>query len=78
MTTLKDILALLAILACYGIAGRMDFDDALRQEEAMRGSHLERSVCSHDVFTTRAETPPMNRDELAATVPDRDCEKTPL
>mgnify|MGYP001218828587 FL=1 len=77
MTTLRDILALLAVLACYGIAGRMDYDDALRQEESMRGSHLERRVCIHDVFPS-AETSVTDRDELAAAVPDRDCEKTPL
>lgn len=29
MTTLKDILCLLAILVAYGIAGRMDYDDAV-------------------------------------------------
>ena len=55
MTTLKDILALLAILACYGIAGRMDYDDAVRHEAYMRGRSIERLACAHDV-TRRART----------------------
>lgn len=33
MTTFKDVLCLLAIFIAYGIAGRMDYDDALRLEQ---------------------------------------------
>ena len=32
MSTLKDVLCLLAILVAYGIAGRMDYDDAAMLE----------------------------------------------
>lgn len=32
----KDILCLLAILAAYGLAGRLDYEDAIAMEEAMR------------------------------------------
>lgn len=34
MSTLKDVLCLLAIIVAYGIAGRMDYDDALMLDEA--------------------------------------------
>lgn len=33
----KDILCLLAILAAYGLAGRLDYEDAIAMEEALRG-----------------------------------------
>ena len=36
MSTLKDVLCLLAILLAYGIAGRMDYDDAAMLEEAQQ------------------------------------------
>ncbi len=36
MTTLKNILIPLAILALYGIAGHMDYEDAVRLDESMR------------------------------------------
>lgn len=78
MTTLKDILALLAILACYGIAGRMDYDDAQRHERYMRSRSDEGLDCIHDVRPTRADAPPVERNALAATAPDRDCEMTPF
>ncbi|MCK6392689.1 hypothetical protein [Zoogloea sp.] len=76
MTTLKDIRALLAILACYGIAGRMDYDDALRHEEYMRSRSVERLACVHDVHPTRTDAPPADRNALAATAPDLGCEMT--
>ena len=78
MTTLKDILALLAILACYGIAGRLDYDDAVRHEEFMRGTHLEQNACAHAIFPKRAEaTQPVN-DDPAQTDLDRDGKTTCL
>jgi hypothetical protein len=36
MSTLKDLLCLLAILVAYGIVGRMDYDDAVMLEAAQR------------------------------------------
>lgn len=78
MTTLKDILALLAILACYGIAGRLDYDDAVRHEEYMHGRSAERRACPQGISSTSAEAPPAERDDLVAAGGDRDCETTPL
>ena len=36
MSTIKDFLRLLLVVVCYGVAGRMDYDDALILEEAQR------------------------------------------
>lgn len=36
MTHWKDALCLLAIFVAYGLAGHMDYQDALAMEEAMR------------------------------------------
>ena len=36
MSTIKDFLCLLLVVICYGIAGRMDYDDALLLDEAQR------------------------------------------
>lgn len=33
MVTLKDVLCLLAIFIAYGITGRLDYEDAERQEQ---------------------------------------------
>lgn len=38
MSTLKDVLCLLAILVAYGIAGRTDYDDAVMHEEAQQAA----------------------------------------
>jgi hypothetical protein len=40
MSTLKDVLCLVAILVAYGIAGRMDYDDAAMLEEAQQAAAL--------------------------------------
>lgn len=40
MSTLKEVLCLLAILVAYGIAGRMDYDDAAMLEEAQQAAAL--------------------------------------
>lgn len=76
MVTLKDILILLVILAAYGIAGRMDYDDAVRHEEYMRSRNVERLACVRDVHPMRADAPSADRKALAAAAPDRDCEMT--
>ena len=36
MSTIKDFLCLLLVVICYGIAGRMDYDDALLLDKAQR------------------------------------------
>ena len=36
MSTIKDYLCLLLVIVCYGIAGRIDYDDALLLDEAQR------------------------------------------
>jgi hypothetical protein len=36
MSTIKDFLCLLIVVICYGIAGRIDYDDALLLDEAQR------------------------------------------
>ncbi len=38
MSTLKDVLCVLAIIVAYGIAGRMDYDDAVMHEEAQQAA----------------------------------------
>ncbi|MBT9597760.1 MAG: hypothetical protein IV094_17395 [Vitreoscilla sp.] len=38
MSTLKDTLCLLAILVAYGIAGRMDHDDAVLLDDVQRAT----------------------------------------
>ncbi|WP_298435767.1 hypothetical protein [Ottowia sp.] len=77
MATLKDILALLVILACYGIAGRMDYDDAVRQEEYMRGRSVEGHACTQDLSKT-AEAQAVEPGDVAEAEADRDCETTPF
>jgi len=78
MTTLKDILALLAILACYGIAGRLDYDDAVRHEAYMHSRGLERPVCAHDSSSTSAEVTPATLDDPDDGPADRDCKPPSL
>ena len=36
MSTIKDFLCMLLVVICYGIAGRMDYDDAMLLDEAQR------------------------------------------
>ena len=36
MSTIKDFLCLLLVIVCYGIAGRIDYDDAMLLDEAQR------------------------------------------
>jgi len=44
MVPFKDALCLLAMLVAYGIAGRMDYDDAVMLEQAQQEPAL---ACSH-------------------------------
>ena len=50
MSTVKDVLCLLAIVVAYGIVGRMDYDDAVMLEEAQRQpTAATSSDCAPDV-----------------------------
>lgn len=40
MTSWKDVLCLLAIFVAYGLAGRLDYPDAVAMEETMRDDLL--------------------------------------
>ena len=44
MVPFKDALCLLAMLVAYGIAGRMDYDDAVMLEKAQQATAF---ACSH-------------------------------
>ena len=44
MVPFKDALCLLAMLVAYGIAGRMDYDDAVMLEQAQQAPAF---ACSH-------------------------------
>ncbi len=75
MATLTDILILLAVLAAYGIVGRMDYDDAVRHEEFMRARHLEQGAsCAPATTPERADTAAAaSHDPLAQAEIARDC-----
>ena len=36
MSTIKDVLCLLAIFVAYGITGRLDYEDAVRLEQTLQ------------------------------------------
>ena len=40
MTSWKDVLCLLAIFVAYGLAGHLDYQDAVAMEEVMRDDSL--------------------------------------
>ena len=47
MSTIKDFLCLLLVVNCYGIAGRMDYDDTLLLDKAQRHPALAvETVCT--------------------------------
>ena len=39
MTTIKDVLCLMAIFVAYGIVGRLDYEDAVRLEQIIKERH---------------------------------------
>lgn len=78
MTTLKDFLVLLAIMAFYGIVGRLDYDDAVRHEEFMHDKHPEQSACVHAFSPMRARTARPANDSPNQEDLDRDCKTTRL
>jgi hypothetical protein len=73
MTTLKDILAVLAILAGYGIAGRLDYEDAVLHEAVMRNGRFEQGVCAPDRSPVRADAR-LASDDLVQANSDRGCD----
>ena len=40
MSTIKDVLCLLAIFIAYGITGHLDYEDAVRLEQTLRERQL--------------------------------------
>lgn len=62
MSTLKDALCLLAIFVVYGVAGHMDYEDAVAAQEVQQASlppdHLE---CPTAVSAVGPERPPRRR-----------------
>ena len=75
MSNFKSVLCLLAILLAYGVAGRMDYDDAVRHEEFMRARHLEQGAsCAPATTPERADTAAAaSHDPLAQAEIARDC-----
>ncbi|MCU7370017.1 hypothetical protein PEC18_03815 [Paucibacter sp. O1-1] len=55
MTHWKDALCLLAIFVAYGLAGHMDYQDAVAMEEAMREDTSQ--LCSMSTGATAEPTP---------------------
>jgi hypothetical protein len=53
MPTIKEILMLLAIMALYGLAGHMDYQDAMRRQEFIRARH---EVCARSSAAPHANT----------------------
>lgn len=47
MSTIKTILSVLAIVAAYGVVGRMDYDDAVMMESAYK--EVAQTDCLRDV-----------------------------
>ncbi len=80
MATLKDFLITLAVLAAYGIVGRMDYDDAVRHEEFMRTRRLEQGAsCAPATTPKRADTTTAaTHDPLVQAEFARDCPTSPL
>lgn len=76
MSTIKDLLFLLAIFVAYGIAGRMDYDDAVMLEQAQRASRSARVECAPAEATLVTESVararPLPLDSLADEIAEAD------
>ena len=60
MSTLKDVLCLLAIFVAFGIAGRLDYEDAVMLEEVQQApAHTD---CSPAATPAMREPPPQPTD----------------
>ena len=57
MSTLKDLLCLLAIFVAYGIAGHLDYEDAVLQEETQRPRQQSASTECWPTHTSPAGKP---------------------
>ena len=64
MTSWKDVLCLLAIFVAYGLAGRLDYPDAVAMEETMRNDL--RLPCSAPPCATPEGTARSRPDRLPA------------
>ena len=58
MSTVKDILCLLAIFVAYGITGRMDYDDAVMLDQTLRAQQQSTQLgCPMGVTSVSSEHP---------------------
>jgi hypothetical protein len=58
MSNFRSVLCLLAILVAYGIAGRMDYDDAVMLEQARQAEVMAADVAGSAMTAVGDETPP--------------------
>ena len=58
MSNFKSVLCLLAILLAYGVAGRMDYDDAVMLEQVRQADVLAADVTRAAVAAAGDETRP--------------------
>ena len=72
MSTFKDILCLLTIFVLYGIAGRLDYDDAVGQEE-IRQDRLH-AACLTDLPAGHDALARINDQRLDPPSKDMDAE----
>ena len=68
MSTVKSILCLLAIVAAYGIAGHLDYEDALMLEEIERQSVV---VVADDCLQAKAHQAQARHGPHELRDPDR-------
>lgn len=78
MTTWKDVLCLLAIFVAYGLAGHLDYQDAVAMEAAMREDLPPRCQAPTGARAARqepspAQAMPVRMDAAAAHFPSA-CE----
>lgn len=70
MSTLKDVLCLLAIFVAFGIAGRLDYEDAVTLEEVQQApAHADCSPTATPAISeppTRPTTPPADPQSIVA------------
>ena len=64
MSTLKDVLCLFAIFVAYGIAGHLDYEDAVPQEKAQRPPQPSASTECWPTNTSSAGNPATRVDHL--------------
>ena len=77
MAALKDALCLLAIFVVYGIAGQMDYEDALAAQEIQQASmHPDHSECPTAASAIDPEpSPPDERPDNSLVLPSPGLER---